>query len=153
MDLDDAIQRVIQSQGYTIGPVQPPSLTDIGQLIEFLISLKHQAAAQRWLCGREYISDLDKALDRASDAFAKGRDQQTRKELRRFTQQLSDKRRNRTEDSREHSRDQDCDERPRVTEDAYYMLTANADYILSKLPKNDGGKHDDGKDRRQELLR
>ncbi|NNN06137.1 MAG: hypothetical protein HKL90_09585, partial [Elusimicrobia bacterium] len=104
---------------------------------------KHQAAAQRWLCGREYISDLDKALDRANAAFAKGRTQRVREELRRFSKQLSDKRRDRSDSSREFARDQDCDERPRVTDDAYYMLTANADYILSKLPKNGGGDRDE----------
>ncbi len=152
VDLDNEIQRVIRSQGYTVGPVQPPSLTDVRQLIAFVAALKHQAASLQWICGRKFVDELDEALDRAGAAYVKGRYGQARGELRSFVSRLEERRHRRREESdRENSRlreQEDADkcadgDEPRVSDQAYFMLKADVEYTLSKLPEPKDGDDPD----------
>jgi hypothetical protein len=149
-DLDAAIQQAIKFTGVTVGPVQPPSPADVGQLLVALIALKHEAAALGWLCGAKFIGDLDKTLERTNGAFSSGRNREARQELRAFIEQLSDQRKRQPVEFWGHQGDRDHDDRPRVTQNAYYLLTANAEYILLKIPGEARADHDDRHDDRRD---
>ncbi len=118
VDLDNEIQRVIQTRGYTIGPVQPPSLTDVGRLLDFVASLKHQAAALGWISGpgvEGVVQSLDAKLSAAKAALARGDAKAAEGQITAFIDELEAQR------------------GKHLNDDAFYMLQANAQFILAKL--------------------
>ena len=118
VDLDNEIQRMIQTRGYTIGPVQPPSLTDVGRLLDFVASLKHQAAALGWISGpgvEGVVQSLDAKLSAAKAALARGDAKAAEGQITAFIDELEAQR------------------GKHLNDDAFYMLQANAQFILAKL--------------------
>ncbi len=117
-DLDNEIQRVIQSQGYTIGPVQPPSLTDSGQLLDFMAALKHQAASLGWIYGPGsdgIVRSLDAKLTAAKASAASGDGKAAINQLNAFINELQAQR------------------GKTISDNAFYLLQPNAQFIISKL--------------------
>lgn len=118
VDLDNAIQRAIKSQGVTIGPVSPPSTTDAGSLVGWLASLKHQAADLGWIFGPGadgIVQSLDAKLAAASASIASGDSKTAANQLSAFINEVQAQR------------------GKHVNDDACYLLTANAQYILTRL--------------------
>lgn len=141
VDLDNAIQRAIQFQGITIGPIRPPSLTDLTQLINFLISLKHQSVSSGWLSGEEFINQLDKKLEQAKKALAEGKGFKARKKLEQFINELEqqrkeqEKRQHEASEKGKEKREEWPEEDKRFLNDnAFFLLKPNAEFIISKLP-------------------
>lgn len=150
-------------KGMTVGPVSPPSLTDSAQLVDFLISLKHQAASAGWLRGKEFIDRLDDKLEQAKKDISGKRDSAARDNLRQFIAMLEELRKKEAEerldhnDGRRHDRDRDGDRdkdhdrhdrEPFANNNAYQMLKADAEFILSKLPKKT--RDDDDRDSKRD---
>jgi|GEM_PF-6037651 len=148
MAAQNAAASAASASGLTVGPVSLPISSDAGQLIAALIALKHQAAAQGWLCGAQFIDDLDKTLDRANDAYTKKLFPETRGELQSFIAQLSERRRIQPPEFWKWPGDRRHDDRPRVTNNAFSLLAANAEYILTKIPGQQDWNHDMDRDKR-----
>lgn len=129
--LANAAAQATNFNGMTVGPVSPPSLTNTVQLLDFLISLKHQAASLGWLRGDEFIKDLDEKLDQAKEALAKGHGFQAGKKLEQFIGSLDDQRHKQEERRRHDHREPETF----LSGNAYNLLKPNAEFILSKLPK------------------
>lgn len=151
-------------KGMTIGPVSPPSLKDVAELLGFLAGQKEQAAGLGWIRGDEYIKNLDEKLEQAQKALADKHDLEARKKLEQFIQKIEDQRRAQTHRHHgggdDHGQGDDRDgwrrdegDKTFLSGNAYYLLKPNAEYILSKLPKKPGegddrGSGDDGAHRR-----
>ncbi|HXS99351.1 MAG TPA: hypothetical protein VN915_01615 [Elusimicrobiota bacterium] len=160
VDLDKAIQATIQSQGFTVGPVQPASLTNPSQLIDSLIAAKHQAANLGWLGGKDFIDDLDKQLSEAKQALSRQQDSEAPERIRKFIDMLQQQHREQSErhrDDRHEGREHHDDHERFLSSEAYQLLEVNAEVILSQLPAphkqqrgdddehRDGGHQDDGR--------
>ncbi|NNN06474.1 MAG: hypothetical protein HKL90_11285 [Elusimicrobia bacterium] len=118
VDLDNAIQKVIQSHGFLIGPVQLPTRVDIGQLLVYLTSLTHQAVSLGWIYGPGsdgIVQSLDAKLTAAKASAAFGDDKTAINQLNAFVNELQALRGKHFNDN------------------AFYLLQANAQFILSKL--------------------
>ncbi len=118
VDLDKAIRQAISSVGYTVGPVQPPSLTEIGQLLDFLAALKHQAASLGWIYGPGsdgIVQSLDAKLTAAKASAASGDDKTSINQLNAFINELQ----------AQHGK--------HLNDNAYYMLLPDAQFVISKL--------------------
>jgi len=153
-DIDRAgqIEDQITLNTQVIGPSAPQSL-DLSSLIDNLIALKHQSASSGWLTGRELIDDLDEMLNRAKAALNRSKTAEARRELERFIRALDEQRRKLQEEARDHEKDkkhEHTDEAPRekdeafLSDNAYFLLKTNAEFIVSKLPKQ---RADDDRDR------
>ncbi|NNN06475.1 MAG: hypothetical protein HKL90_11290 [Elusimicrobia bacterium] len=102
----------------TVGPTQPLSLTDIGQLLDFLASLKHQAVSLGWIYGPGsdgIVQSLDAKLTAAKASAASGDDKTAINQLNAFINELQAQR------------------GKHLNDNAFYLLQANAQFILSKL--------------------
>lgn len=118
VDLDRAIQAAIRSEGFTLGPVSAPSLTDAGILMDRLASLKHQAFSLGWIYGPGadgIVQSLDAKLDAAKASLARGDRKTAANQLNAFIRELQAQR------------------GKHVSDNAYYLLATNAQYILTKL--------------------
>lgn len=141
-----AARAAASSTGYTIGPVSLPIFSNTGQLIDSLISLKHQSASQGWLVGKDFIKSLDDKLEDAKTALSKNRDKQAREKLRTFIRELEEQRksqRHEREDA-ERTQDRNHDSRQSVNSNAFFLLKTNAEFIISKIPE---GHDEDDRDR------
>jgi len=156
VDLDHAIQRAIRFQGVTIGPVQPPSLTDVGMLIDRLIALKHQVASLGWLGNAKFVLKLDKRLDQAKAALARDKKKLARTRLTQFVHELT---KAHDEHEGEHGDKRDDDQRKNkdddrnkkfVNNEAFQLLKLNAEFIIAKLPAKAKDKDEEDESRRAE---
>jgi len=141
-------------RGMTIGPVSPPSLTDPSVLIDFLISQKHQSASLGWLRNDDFVKDLDEEIDQAKKAIVKGHGFLARRKVEGFIKKLKDQKKKQLyerhdRDERDNRRDEkDRDLRKSesfINNNAYFLLKADAEFIISKLPSKPTDRDDDGR--------
>ncbi len=134
----NAARAAAMFSGVTIGPVAPPSLTDVSSLLASLIALKHQAAGLGWLGGDEFVVELDARLDQAAHALARDKKKLARVRLGQFIHDLSKARESRreAEDRRgdRHGKDKHGRRERFVSTTGFQLLAANAELIISKLP-------------------
>ncbi len=113
-----AARAATSATGFTIGPVSPPSLTDPVQLLDFLISLKHQAASLGWIFGpgsSGIVKSLDAKLDAAKASVARGQNKTASNQMNAFINELQAQRGKHFNDN------------------AFFLLKVNAEFIISKL--------------------
>ncbi len=113
-----AIPLAIRSLGFTVGPVQPPNLTDVGQLLDFVASLKHQAAALGWISGPGadgVVQSLDAKLSAAKASISSGDKKTAINQLNAFINELQ----------AQHGK--------AISDNAFYLLQPNALFVISKL--------------------
>lgn len=137
-------------QGVTLAPMLSPAGLSPADLVIRLISLKHQATSLGWLRGHEFIKDLDEKLDQAQKALAQGKDVKARKKLEQFIKKLEEQRKEQLERRREASekgRDEHAehseDDKRFISDNAFFLLKANAEFIISKLPEKSKDKDPD----------
>ncbi len=114
----EAAARASGFNGMTIGPVSPPSLTDPVQLLDFLISLKHQAASRDWFFGpgaAGIVKSLDAKLDAAKESAGRGDNRAAANQLEAFINGL------------------DAQKGKHLNDNAYFLLKPNAQFIIGKL--------------------
>lgn len=107
----------ISAYSQVVGPDAPASLAP-GDLISRLASLKHAAAALGWIAGPGadgIIQSLDAKLDAANSSVASGDGKTAANQINAFINEVQAQR------------------GKHVNDNAYYLLTANAQYILTRL--------------------
>ncbi len=104
--------------GLTIGPMQSPTGLMPAALLDRLGGLKHQALALGWIFGPGadgVVQSLDAKLTAAKAALARGDAKAAEGQLAAFVNELEAQR------------------GKHLNDDAYFMLKANAQFIVSKL--------------------
>ena len=110
--------------------------------LDRLIALKHESASLGWLRGEELIENLDRKLDLAKAALSRNQTHQARQHLEQFIQTLEQQRDlqlKRQQEASEQGKEQ-REARPQedkrfMDDNAFYLLKANAEFIISRLPQ------------------
>jgi len=111
-------------------PIPSPS-SSILNLLDSLISYKHQTSTFGWLADKNFVKELDNHLDNARKHLTRGDSANTSKEVEQFQEKVN-KEYLRTVDR--EGRNQPRDNRF-VTVEGWKFLYFNAQYILDRLPK------------------
>ncbi len=136
-------------KGTTIGAGDPPNRFVPLNLLDTLVSYKHQCVTLGWLtnvpeqgknedddkAGEGIVERLDRRLDKAKDVLTKGDSVKARLELELFVkevEQLYGK-----EDQGERSKEKGKEV---LTSEGYALLKYNAEYLIDRLP----GRHERG---------
>ena len=130
--------------GLTVGVVLVEDLT-VGGLLSRLRGLEAQACTLGWITNRGVCHSLAKKLDHAARALARGRPDEAKRRLKSFLRELAAQHRARPDEQEEeeeeehegqhHEREAEP-ERERgkhVTDNAFWLLKINAEYLLSRL--------------------
>jgi len=100
-------------------------ITPTGELLDTLVSLKHQAVTNHWLGDEQFVRELDNELANAQKHLARSDSVNCRKELEIFQQKLK----------HEFERKAGKGEKRFVTEEGYALLYFNALYLIERLPE------------------
>ena len=100
-------------------------ITPTGELLDTLVSLKHQSVTNHWLGDEQFVRELDNELANAQKHLARSDSVNCRKELEIFQQKLK----------HEFERKADKGEKRFVTEEGYALLYFNALYLIERLPE------------------
>ena len=101
-------------KGGTVGPVAV-SDTSLGGLIDRLISLKDSMPGYGWITNQGIINSLNVKLNSAKQSILKGNNKAAQNQLNAFINEL------------------DAQKGKQVNENAWVLLKANAEYLISKL--------------------
>lgn len=136
--------------GPAISPMQAPAALSNPDLIDRLISLKHQTVSLDWLRGDELVKELDEKLDQAKKALAEGKPFKARKKLEQFIRKLEEQRKEQlerqheaSEKGREERAEHSADDKTFINDNAFFLLKPNAEFIISKLPSKPKDQDED----------
>ena len=131
--------------GQTVGVEPFPTDLSSENLLARLRALTDSACALGWIKERGACRELDEHLDQASRELQRGRREDAREHLREFIGDLRQRAGWRPEDDVEgHGWREDRDERQAaVNSSAYWLLTVNADYLLTHLCEPGGPCRED----------
>ncbi len=99
--------------------------------IDDLIAIKHEAEAKGWIGDEQFVKELDNGLENAKKHLARGDSVNCAKELEKFQEKVK-KEYDRTVEDRTKNKPRD---RRFVTEEAYTLLSSNAQSIIDRLPR------------------
>ncbi|MCL5055141.1 MAG: hypothetical protein M1169_04250 [Firmicutes bacterium] len=117
----------------TVGPdILPKNLTPV-QLLTRLISLKEQAFQLGWITNAGVANSLDAKLNEAKKKLQEGETQVTINLLKSFILDLEAQHQGQTGQGQGASTGNAQTSRKHVTDNAYYLLKPNAEFILYKL--------------------
>ena len=117
----------------TVGPdILPKNLTPV-QLLTRLISLKEQAFQLGWITNAGVANSLDAKLNEAKKKLQEGETQVTVNLLKSFILDLEAQHQGQTGQGQGASTGNAQTSRKHVTDNAYYLLKPNAEFILYKL--------------------
>ena len=117
----------------TVGPdILPKNLTPV-QLLTRLISLKEQAFQLGWITNAGVANSLDAKLNEAKKKLQEGQTQVTVNLLKSFILDLEAQHQGQTGQGQGASTGNAQTSRKHVTDNAYYLLKPNAEFILYKL--------------------
>lgn len=131
------------------------TFTDAAIGIDRLISLKHQSASLGWLTGEKFTRELDHRLEKAKRALARSMKFLARVYLNQFIRDLEHQKREQEKNKKHGRGDRDDDrhghDRDRhhghgktfLSDNAYYLLKPNAEFIVSKLPAKARGRDEE----------
>lgn len=105
-------------RGKTIGPNRVPEVIVLPDLIDRLISLKHQSVFLGWISGPGsdgIVKSLDDKLDAAKASIARGQNKAASNQMSAFINELQAQR------------------GKRLNDNAFFLLKVNAEFVISKL--------------------
>lgn len=128
--------------GQTVGVVPFPTDLSPGNLLARLRALSDSACSLGWIQGRGTCRELGAHLDQASRELQRGRREEARAHLREFVRDVRE-RSGRGPGEAERGDDEREDRGAAVNSSAYWLLTVNAEYLLTQLCEPGGRCRED----------
>ena len=137
-------------------PITATTVMPLENLLDTLISLKHQAVTNSWLINKPQhekdedddnaddgiVERLDRRLDKAKDALTKNDSLKARLELELFVKKIEQLYHVNKEEGERHGVQV-------LTSEGYALLKYNAEYLIDRLPQRQGEKDHDDKEQHE----
>ncbi|MBM4170214.1 MAG: hypothetical protein FJ215_13815 [Ignavibacteria bacterium] len=112
-------------------PPVPSSAMPVPALLDTVISTNHQVFTYGWIGDKNFVNELDNALQNARKHLTRGDSTNCRKEVETFQEKVQ-KEYDRTVDREKKNQPRD---KRFVTVEGWKFLYYNATYLLDRLPK------------------
>ena len=131
--------------GQTVGVEPFPTDLSPGYLLARLRTLTDSACRLGWIQGRGTCRELAEHLDQAGRELQRGQREEARNHLREFVTDVRERagRRPGEEERGDDQREERDDRGAAVNSSAYWLLTVNAEYVLTRLCEPGGACRED----------
>ncbi|MEC4677058.1 MAG: hypothetical protein VST72_09115, partial [Nitrospirota bacterium] len=113
----------------TIGPTAPPADFKPIEFLDYIISLKHEAASLGWITNKGIENSLDKKLDNAKKKLEQGNTTAAKNILNAFLKEV---------EAQGCKSSHDCPKGKHLTPEAYGLLKYNVEYLIDNLTNQIG---------------
>ncbi|MFZ3073102.1 MAG: hypothetical protein WA162_07645 [Thermodesulfobacteriota bacterium] len=120
----DSVYSSIAYHGKTIGPTAPPANFIPVVFINYIISLKHEAASLGWIKNYGIVNSLDVKLENAKEAIARNNLASAKNLIEAFINEV---------EAQGCASYDKCVAGKHITPEAYGLLKYNAEYLLKRL--------------------
>jgi len=126
-DLYEYLDNIYNSIAYhtsTLGPTAPPAAFDAVRFIDYIISMKHEAASLGWITNKGIINSLDAKLENAKKAIERNSLTSAKNVLEAFINEV---------EAQGCETYDNCPEGKHLTPEGHALLKYNARYLIDRL--------------------